>query len=58
MKALGRTTPPQAVALSLISPGHSSKPKALGAAKAGNHGEWVGEVSLVRGCAMVTALLS
>lgn len=58
LDALGRTTPPHSVALSLLSPGHDSTPKSLGAATSGNHYEWVGEIPLVRGCAMVIALLS
>eukprot|EP01048_Picozoa_sp_COSAG05_P016966 COSAG05_NODE_2255_length_3333_cov_2.791899_2_plen_132_part_00 len=59
LKALGRTaSPPHSVTLSLLSPGHGATPKALGPAKAGAGGEWTGEIPLVRGCAMVIALLS
>ena len=57
LKALGLTVPPHSVELSLLSPGQGAAPKALGVAKAGDHGEWVGTIPLVRGGAMVTALL-
>jgi hypothetical protein len=57
LKALGLTVPPHSVELSLLSPGQGATPKALGVAKAGDHGEWGGTIPLVRGGAMVTALL-
>ena len=59
LRAIGLAKPPASVSLSVWSPGHGAAPKGLGAATAGGNGEeWVGEVPLVRGCAMVTALLS
>ena len=58
LKALGRAASPASVTLSVLLPGHGATPKQIGRAKEGANGEWESEVPLIRGCAMVTALLA
>jgi len=57
LKALDHVGPVSSVTLSALLPGNGATPKTIGAATAGEHGEWKADVPLIRGCSMVTALL-